>query len=101
MSRRRTRRDQTRVMDQTPPSMDEARLDPEAEAWIDARHAELLAAGTPVSKRFLRRELERKWRRDAAAEDQAAVVTVIRDGEVMRSVPVDSAVGELVARQAG
>lgn len=103
MSRRHSSRDtdQTRVMDQTPPSMDDARLHAEAEAWIDRRHAELLAAGTPVSKRFLRQQLIREWEREERAEDQAAVITFMRGGEVQRSVPVDPMAEHIVRRLAG
>lgn len=98
MSRRRTGRDtdQTRVMDQTPPSMGDARLHAEAETWVAQRHAELLAAGTPASKRYLRAQLVKQWDR----EELAVRITYLRtNGEVARSVPVDSTVGERVSRR--
>ena len=72
----------------------------EEEAWIDAEHARRLAAGVPVSKRSLRRALLADWRQQERAERRAAetpVLTYQRHGAVTRSVPVDAAVGEMVA----
>lgn len=80
---------------QTPPGIAAARPDlgPEAEAWIEDRHAEALAAGTPVSRRFLRQRLLREWRRELDPEPHSSVLTYLtRHG----SVPVDSQVGERV-----
>lgn len=105
-------RNQTRVMDQTPLSMGQARpgadeyLGDEAEAWIEQRWQEMRDAGHPVSKRSIRHGLLCEWAREAKAqaiaegldEDPAAVLTYRRrNGEVSRSVPVDGAVGERVA----
>lgn len=98
-------RNQTRVMDQTPLSMGQARPDAdeylgdEAEAWIEQRWQEMRDAGHPVSKRSIRNRLLTEWQREMDAEDATAVLTFIRKGEVSRSVPVDGAVGERVARQ--
>lgn len=65
-------------------------LDAEAEAWIDAQHAQLVAEGRPVSKRHLRQRLVRSWRRELAAQDGTPALTRIsRSGGITRSVPVD------------
>jgi len=90
--------------DQTPPSIAEARLDDEAEAWIDQQWQQMKDAGHPVSKRYLRQKLIAEWKRELAAEavergeveNPMHVLTYLtRSG----SRPVDLAVGERVARR--
>ena len=106
MSRRRSPRteddNQTRVMDQTPPSMGRgaSTLSAEDQAWVEEQHAALMAAGTPVSRRTLRDrrlwEIEHPY--SPILESSQSVLTVQRVmGGIVRSVPVDRAVGELVA----
>lgn len=91
--------------EQAPLSMGQARPDAdeylgdEAETWIEQRWQEMRDAGHPVSKRSIRNRLLTEWRRELDAEDATAVLTFIRKGEVSRSVPVDGAVGERVARR--
>lgn len=80
--------------DQTPPSMAPARLDDEAEAWIDDQWQQMKDAGHPVSKRYLRQKLVAEWARELADESPSPVLTYLtRHG----SVPVDTRVGEFVA----
>ncbi|PFG17236.1 hypothetical protein ATK74_1799 [Propionicimonas paludicola] len=110
MSRRRSPRpieddtNDTRVIDQAPPSMGRGAsiddLGPEGEAWVEAQHAALMAAGTPVSRRTLRDRLLWLWEHpsEPATESPQSVLTIRRVvSGVSRSVPVDRAVGELVA----
>lgn len=79
---------------QTPPSMGQPCLDAEAEAWIDEQHAAALAAGTPVSRRYLRQRMLQVWRRELDPEPSTPTLTYLTRH---RSVPVDVAVGERVA----
>lgn len=90
----------TRVLAQAPLSIDDTRLDAEAEAWIDERWQELRDAGRPVSKRTIRTRLLAEWARELDPEPETSVLTVMRrGGQWSGSVPVDRAVGERVARQ--
>ena len=96
MSRRRSPRteddNQTRVMDQPPPSID--LLCPDDEAEIERQWREAMDEGHPVSRRYLRNKLRREFGRAADHWEGGAVLTYLtRHG----SVPVDRAVGELVA----
>jgi len=85
--------------DQTPPSIGSARLDDEAEAWIDDQWQQMKDAGHPVGKRYLRQKLLADWTRTLAAEAVAAgeiedpthVLTCLRRSG---SRPVDMATGE-------
>lgn len=106
MSRRRSPRAEdttdTRVIDQAPPSMGRgvSDLSPEDEAWVEEQHASLMAAGTPVSRRTLRDrrlwEIEHPYQ--PVSESSQSVLTIRRlVSGVSHSVPVDRAVGELVA----
>lgn len=80
------------------PCPDADDLGDEAEAWIAQRWQEMRDAGCPVSKRSIRNRLLAEWRRELAAEDAAAVLTFIRDGEVSRSVPVDPMAERIVRK---
>ena len=97
MSRRRSERatiTSDTGTDQTPLSIDDARLDADAEAWIEQRWQELRAAGCPVSRRTIRSRLLAEWARELDPEPATAALTYMtRHG----SRPVDAAVGERVA----
>ena len=96
MSRRRSPRteddNQTRVMDQTPPSID--LLCPDDEAEIERQWRQAMDEGHPVSRRYLRNKLRAEFGRAADRWEGGAVLTYLRRHG---SVPVDRAVGELVA----
>lgn len=70
-------------------------LGAEAEAWVEDQWSALQAAGTPASRAYLRKQLVRRWEREA---NTPWLTYQRKGGEVSRSVPVDAAVGELVAR---
>lgn len=82
----------TRVQDSTPPSMD--LLCPDDEAEIERQWRQAMDEGHPVSRRYLRNKLRAEFGRAADHWEGGAVLTYLtRHG----SVPVDRAVGELVA----
>lgn len=98
MSRRRPARaddlDQTRVMDQTPPSIAESC--PDEDAYVEAVWLEARESGHPVSRRFIRQQLTAAQRRyDNALAGGPVLTYLTRRG----SVPVDQQVGERVARR--
>ncbi|MGC3954604.1 MAG: hypothetical protein QM804_10180 [Propionicimonas sp.] len=109
MSRRRSRRtdqplgdgfaDDTRVLDQAPQAS--AELCPEDAAWVESMWVYLRDAGSPVSRSALRRYLNLRRGSEASQRGERTILrrghSNSTGGAVSRSVPVDAAVGELVA----
>lgn len=93
----------TRAQDQNPAEHGTGapvdRLLPDDEAEIERQWQEAKAAGTPVSRRYLRERLRREFARAEDHWDGGAVLTYIRHGGgVSRSVPVDPMAEQIASR---